>query len=365
MSVRHVLGISGGKDSAALAIYMKTKYPNLDIDYYTCDTGKELQETYDLIENLEGFLGKKITKLRAMEKSHEDPFDHYLKMYGGFLPSSMARWCTKKLKLEPFERYVGDDPVVSYVGIRGDEDREGYISKKPNIQSIFPFRKNIWSEDVVGKVLANSNQEDLLGLYRSLDLNDKSQRFEDLLGQVVEISFTQSQKLDLLLDHNVKDFNRLVFAWLQTTNYPLAEETYFPLVDNDEVLVRDDIFRLLNETGVGVPAYYHKLPFEIEGKTGHYSRSRSGCYFCFFQQKIEWIWLYEQHPERFQMAMEYEKDGYTWNQEERLEDLIQPERMQQIKEDFIKKSANLDPKSPFLLDVLADEEGVGCAACFI
>lgn len=365
MSVRHVLGISGGKDSAALAIYMKTKYPNLDIDYYTCDTGKELQETYDLIENLEGFLGKKITKLRAMEKSHEDPFDHYLKMYGGFLPSSMARWCTKKLKLEPFERYVGDDPVVSYVGIRGDEDREGYISKKSNIQSIFPFRKNIWSEDVVGKILANSNREDLLDLYQSLDLNEKSQRFEDLLGQVVETSFTQSQKLDLLLDLNVKDFNRLVFAWLQTTNYPLAEETYFPLVDNDEVLVREDIFRLLNETGVGVPAYYHKMPFEVNGITGHYSRSRSGCYFCFFQQKIEWIWLYEQHPERFQMAMEYEKDGYTWNQEERLEDLIQPERMQQIKEDFIKKSANPDPKSPFLLDILADEEGVGCAACFI
>ena len=86
---------------------------------------------------------------------------------------------------------------------------------------------------------------------------------------------------------------------------------------------------------------------------------------CFFQQKIEWIWLYEQHPDRFQLAMEYEKDGYTWNQEERLEDLIQPERMQQIKADFLKRSANSDPKSPYLLDVLADEEGVGCAACFI
>ena len=39
---RHVLGISGGKDSAALAIYLKNKYPNLDLEYYTCDTGKEL-----------------------------------------------------------------------------------------------------------------------------------------------------------------------------------------------------------------------------------------------------------------------------------------------------------------------------------
>lgn len=365
MSARHVLGISGGKDSAALAIYMRTKYPNLDIDYYTCDTGKELDETYQLIENLKVFLGKEITLLRAMKNSPEDPFDHYLKMYGGFLPSSMSRWCTKKLKLEPFEQYVGNDPVVSYVGIRGDEDREGYISRKPNIQSIFPFRKNIWSEDVAGKVLANSNREYLLDLYQSLDLNNKSQRFEDLLGQAVEISFTQPQKLDLLLDLNVKDFNRLVFAWLQTTNYPLAEETYFPLVDNDDVLVRDDIFRLLDETGVGVPAYYHKMPFEVNGNAGHYFRSRSGCYFCFFQQKIEWIWLYEQHPDRFQMAVEYEKDGYTWNQEERLEDLIQPERMQQIKEDFIKKNANSDLKSPYLLDVLADEEEVGCAACFI
>ena len=56
--IRHLLGISGGKDSAALAIYMKDKYPDLDIEYYTCDTGKELEETYQLIKNLEIYLGK-------------------------------------------------------------------------------------------------------------------------------------------------------------------------------------------------------------------------------------------------------------------------------------------------------------------
>jgi hypothetical protein len=365
MSARHVLGISGGKDSAALAIYMKTKYPDLDIDYYTCDTGKELDETYQLIENLETFLGKKITRLRAKAKSHEDPFDHYLKIYGGFLPSSMSRWCTKKLKLEPFEQYVGNDPVASYVGIRGDEDREGYISKKPNIQAIFPFRKNIWSEEVVNRALANGNREAMLDFYHTIDLAERSHRFEELLRQPLDLSFPQNHKLNLLLDLNVRDFNRLVFAWLKTTSYPLATDTFFPLVDNDEVLVRDDIFRLLEENGIGVPAYYHKMPFEVEGKRGHYSRSRSGCFFCFFQQKIEWVWLYEQHPEKFQLAIEYEKDGYSWNQDERLEDIIQPERMQQIKEDFIEKSKNSDAKSPFLLDVLAEEEEVGCAACFV
>lgn len=47
--VRHVLGISGGKDSAALAIYMKGKYPDLHVEYYNTDTGCELAET-DLLD---------------------------------------------------------------------------------------------------------------------------------------------------------------------------------------------------------------------------------------------------------------------------------------------------------------------------
>src|SRR5215510_13825828 len=95
--VRHVLGISGGKDSAALAIYMKDKYPQLDIEYYTCDTGKELDETYELINNLELYLGKKIVRLKAYQKSNEEPFDHKLKSLSGFLPSQQNRWCTKYL----------------------------------------------------------------------------------------------------------------------------------------------------------------------------------------------------------------------------------------------------------------------------
>ena len=36
---RHVLGLSGGKDSAALAIYMSQNYPDLEIDYFFTDTG--------------------------------------------------------------------------------------------------------------------------------------------------------------------------------------------------------------------------------------------------------------------------------------------------------------------------------------
>jgi hypothetical protein len=64
--------------------------------------------------------------------------------------------------------------------------------------------------------------------------------------------------------------------------------------------------------------------------------------------------------------MEYEKDGYTWMQGERLEDLIKPERIKQIKKDQIKKAArSTRPKSSFLIDNIEDAEGEGCAACFI
>ena len=364
--IRHVLGISGGKDSAALAIYMKDKYPDLDIEYYTCDTGKELEETYQLIKNLEIYLGKKVTLLQAAGGSDEDPFDHFLKMYGGYLPSSNSRWCTKKLKLEPFEKFVGDDPVVSYVGIRGDEEREGYISRKTNIQSIFPFRRNIWSEDVITKLLANNNSELVLNLFHNSATIKNTERFEEVLQQPLTQSFTQQQKLSLLLDLGIKEFNELVFLFLKTTNYPLAKEEKFEITNNEENLVREDIFRILKESGVGVPQYYNKVDFDVNGKSGQYSRSRSGCFFCFFQQKIEWVWLHEQHPEKFAKAMEYEKDGYTWCQDETLADLIKPERMQRIKEEFLKRQAKSGVTKKDWKDIILEEaEGEGCAACFI
>ena len=364
--VRHVLGISGGKDSAALAIYMKTKYPSLDIEFYSCDTGKELDETYQLIKNLEVYLGIKIEMLQAAQNSSEDPFDHFLKMYGGYLPSSNSRWCTKKLKLDPFEKYVGTDLVISYVGIRGDEEREGYISTKKNIQSIFPFRKNIWSEDVIAKMLSNQNFDRLQSIANNIDFGRYQDKASQIISKKLDTSFTQNQKLNLLLDTDVKAFNHLVFEFLKTTEYPLANEDSFALLNNEDVLIRDDIFRILEESGVGIPAYYKKIDFDINGKKGQYSRSRSGCFFCFFQQKIEWIWLYEQHPDLYKKAMEYEKDGYTWGQNESLEELIQPERIAAIKEEYVKRmERKSQTKSPYLVDILGEAEGEGCAACFI
>src|SRR3954453_7781658 len=91
--VRHILSLSGGKDSTALAIHMRTTRPDLEMEYVFCDTRKELTETYDYLNRVEAFLGKTIIRLNARAG-----FDHWHTVFDGYLPSPQMRWCTKLLK---------------------------------------------------------------------------------------------------------------------------------------------------------------------------------------------------------------------------------------------------------------------------
>ncbi len=103
-AARHILNLSGGKDSTALAVFMKDKIS--EMEYAFCDTGCELQETYEYLDKVETFLGKKIVRLNS-----DQPFDRWLEVYSGYLPSARSRWCTRVMKIVPFERYVGDGDI--------------------------------------------------------------------------------------------------------------------------------------------------------------------------------------------------------------------------------------------------------------
>jgi 3'-phosphoadenosine 5'-phosphosulfate sulfotransferase (PAPS reductase)/FAD synthetase len=237
--IRHIVSISGGKDSAALAVYLRQNYPEIPAEYVFCDTRCELPETEVYLERLQGLLGKQIIRLNALDllgvahKPTRNPFDYWLReVYGGYLPSPRSRWCTRVLKIAPFEEYVGDSFVFSYIGIRGDEDRQGYtpkkppkLSQRPNIVPVYPFK------------------DDDIGLA--------------------------------------------------------------------------DVKRILEESGLGLPEYYAW-------------RSRSGCYFCFYQQIGEWQGLRKHHEDRFEKAKTYETklngkqftwvDGKTLNELEKIEE---------------------------------------------
>jgi len=258
---RHVLGLSGGKDSAALAVYLHDKIPG--IEYFFCDTHKELPETYEFLDKLKARLGIHIEYLSAQRG-----FDHWLELYNGFLPSPQQRWCTIQMKIRPLEEFIGSDEAVSYIGIRADENRSGYVSTKPNIKPAFPF-------------------------------------VDDGLG-------------------------------------------------------KEDIIKLLEESGIGMPEYYKW-------------RSRSGCYFCFFQRKYEWVKLAEHHPEFFELSKQYEKehsDGriYTWNAGETLEELLKrKDTIIAENEKRVAREKKNKPNKPLheaLASVLDDEDDEEpCIAC--
>mgnify|MGYP001318349586 FL=1 len=236
---KHILGLSGGKDSAALAVHMNQKYPEIDIEYFFTDTGYELKETYDFLNKLKTRLDKPIHYINP-----RNSFDYYLKKYNNFLPSATARWCTIEMKLKSMEAWLKPaldegQEIFTYVGIRYDErGRVGYKPTNDLIKAKFPF-----IEDCIDK---------------------------------------------------------------------------------------DGVMEILESSGLGLPDYYKW-------------RSRSGCTFCFFQKRSEWIGLKENHPEAWEHAKSLEKEAtenqskFTWIKDLPLTELEKPEVIAKVKEQHKKQ----------------------------
>jgi len=140
---RHVVALSGGKDSTCMALALREREPR-DYEYIGNWTGNELPELFDHLNTLEHLLGRPIKRV-ASEMSLFQLIDHH-KM----IPNFRARFCTIELKIEPTIAYFKTLPPgsVLYVGIRADEEsRVGIYGD--DIQSDFPFRRWGWGIDAV------------------------------------------------------------------------------------------------------------------------------------------------------------------------------------------------------------------------
>lgn len=138
--MKNVLSLSGGRDSTALAIYMKDR-----IDAYVfCDTGLELPETYEHINKLATYTKKPLIVIK--NKS----FKYWMKYYNGFIPSCNARWCTRILKIKPFDDFIKINPNTNiFVGLRADEEKRISRTGLYKNNYIYPFKEdNIKIKDV-------------------------------------------------------------------------------------------------------------------------------------------------------------------------------------------------------------------------
>ena len=116
---------------------MRDRVP--EMEYVFHDAGHELPETYEYLGRLEAYIGKPIQK-STVEDGDFVGFEQLLKLCGGMLSSNNRRWCTRMMKIKPFEKFIGNDPCFNYIGLRAEEKRDGYLSTKPNITPVYPFR---------------------------------------------------------------------------------------------------------------------------------------------------------------------------------------------------------------------------------
>jgi hypothetical protein len=145
---KHIIGLSGGKDSTALALRLMEIEPR-DYEFICTPTGNELPAMAAHWEKLERMLGKPLTRITA----GTDLLGLIEKME--MLPNFRARWCTRILKIEPTIEYMQSLPPgsVMYVGLRADEEeRTGIFGE--DLQIDFPMRRWGWGESDVWAYLA-------------------------------------------------------------------------------------------------------------------------------------------------------------------------------------------------------------------
>lgn len=139
----HIVALSGGKDSTALALRLAEVEPR-EYVFICNETGDELPEMVEHWNRLEQMLGAPIVRVRHVRGLFEE--SQHQKM----LPSVFGRWCTRILKIEPTLRYVAELPTdaVLYVGLRADEEaRRGLYGDEINVR--FPMREWGWNEKAV------------------------------------------------------------------------------------------------------------------------------------------------------------------------------------------------------------------------
>jgi 3'-phosphoadenosine 5'-phosphosulfate sulfotransferase (PAPS reductase)/FAD synthetase len=203
---KYILGMSGGKDSTAMAIYMlfELEIPREQLEFVFMDTGWEAEITYKYLQYLEQTLDIQIIRLQAdykIKEEHQEIYNKIKNILGKdsnmvkqilnqrCFPSGRLQWCTKQLKIIPLKKYYDsvDFEPINTVGIRREEShkRSTYTEYEYNdFLDCWVYRPliDMTTEDIINlhhkyNVLPNSlyikNNQQRVGCYPCIRSNKK------------------------------------------------------------------------------------------------------------------------------------------------------------------------------------------------
>lgn len=145
--VAHIVSLSGGKDSTAMALRLAELHPERPFTYICTPTGNELPEMFEHWKRLGELLGQPLIPITA-HTGLQGICDEQ-----NALPNFRMRFCTRLLKLAPAARFlVANLPCIVYVGLRADEEmREGarrggdYLPEDvEGVEQVYPMREWGW-----------------------------------------------------------------------------------------------------------------------------------------------------------------------------------------------------------------------------
>ena len=137
--MEHIVSFSGGKDSTAMLLMMLEKGMPID-DIIFCGTGMEFPALYTHIDQVEKYIGRKVTRLQNPKgflyylSEHKTTRGKYMDRIGNGWPDINVRWCTGDLKRDVANKYLRGKTVTEYHGIAYDEPKRITSNPGRNIQ---------------------------------------------------------------------------------------------------------------------------------------------------------------------------------------------------------------------------------------
>lgn len=152
---RVVASISGGKDSAAMSLWLTEQ--GIEHDRVFLDTGWEHAETYDYLR------GPLTAQIGHILELRSDLLMEDLIRKKGMFPSRTRRFCTQELKVKPMQRYLNErialgEDVINAVGIRGAESESR--SRMPEWEWQDGFDCEVW------RPLLRWSEQDVIDIHR-------------------------------------------------------------------------------------------------------------------------------------------------------------------------------------------------------